>query len=132
MDGARRILLVEDDAMSADVLARRLTRRGFAVERAVDGEEGLRLARARMPALVLMDLSLPGLDGLSAARALREAPETRAIPIVMLTGHVKEDLPGASTATADAWAEKPVDFPRLLATIEALLGADRGGRTGAT
>jgi CheY-like chemotaxis protein len=118
--------------MSADVLLRRLTRRGFAVELASDGAEGVRMARDRKPALVLMDLSLPVLDGLSAARALRDDPETREIPIIMLTGHAKDESPGGDAEVADAWEEKPVDLPRLLATIEVLLGEGRRFRTGAT
>jgi CheY-like chemotaxis protein len=118
--------------MSADVLVRRLTRRGFAVELAADGAEGVRMARERKPALVLMDLSLPVLDGLSAARALRDDPVTRDIPIVMLTGHAKDDSPGAHAEVADAWEEKPIDLPRLLATIESLLGEGRRSRTGGT
>jgi CheY-like chemotaxis protein len=108
--------------MSADVLARRLTRRGFAVDTAADGAEGVRMARALRPDLVLMDLSLPVLDGLAAARALRAAPETRQIPIIMLTGHAKDDTPAASDGVgADAWEAKPVDLPRLLATVERLM-----------
>lgn len=126
MEHARRILLVEDDPLSADVLARRLARRGFAVDTAADGAEGVRMARVLQPAIVLMDLSLPVLDGLAAARALRGAPETRQIPIIMLTGHAKEDTAAATDgAAADAWEAKPVDFPRLLVTIDKLIGGAR-------
>ncbi|MDI1483783.1 response regulator [Polyangium sp. y55x31] len=127
MDEAKEILIVEDDALSADVLRRWLGRRGFVVKIAKDGAEGVRLARETPPALVLMDLSLPVLDGLSATRALREAPETRAVPIVMLTGHTTEEIDAAcARAGVTAREEKPVDFARLHARIVSILEQGRG------
>ncbi len=122
MNSAKEILVVEDDALSADVLRRWLTRRGFSVTIAKDGAEGVRMARQTPPALVVMDLSLPVLDGLAATRALRESPETRAIPIVMLTGHAADEIDAACVqAGVTAREEKPVDFARLLGRIQTLL-----------
>jgi len=129
MSESKEILVVEDDALSADVLRRWLTRRGFVVRIAKDGAEGVRLAREAPPALVIMDLSLPVLDGLAATRALREAPETRAIPVVMLTGHASEEIEVACVqAGVTAREEKPVDFARMLGRITGLL--EQGGGDG--
>src|SRR5262245_66390457 len=82
-----RILLVEDNEMNRDMLSRRLVRRGYEVAIAVDGEQGVAMARSETPALILMDMSLPVLDGWEATRLIKAAPETRAIPVIALTAH---------------------------------------------
>ncbi|HYM53804.1 MAG TPA: response regulator, partial [Solirubrobacteraceae bacterium] len=82
-----KILLVEDNEMNRDMLSRRLARRGYEVVIAVDGEQGVAMARSEAPALILMDMSLPGLDGWEATRRIKAAPETRAIPVIALTAH---------------------------------------------
>jgi CheY-like chemotaxis protein len=118
-----RILLVEDNEMNRDMLSRRLARRGYDVVVAVDGAEGVRMAAAEAPALVLMDMSLPGLDGWEATRQLKAAPATRAIPVIALTAHAMAgDREKALQAGCDDFDTKPVDFTRLLGKIEALLG----------
>jgi CheY-like chemotaxis protein len=118
-----RILLVEDNEMNRDMLSRRLERRGFEVIVAVDGEEGVARARAEAPDLVLMDMSLPVLDGWEATRQLKAAPETKSIPVVALTAHAMSgDREKALEAGCDDFDTKPIDFPRLLSKVEALLG----------
>jgi two-component system, cell cycle response regulator DivK len=117
-----RILLVEDNEMNRDMLSRRLVRRGYEVIIALDGEQGLTLAVAEKPALVLMDMSLPGIDGWEATRRLKAAPETRAIPVIALTAHAMAgDREKAMAAGCDDFDTKPVDLARLLDKIEALL-----------
>jgi two-component system cell cycle response regulator DivK len=117
-----RILLVEDNEMNRDMLSRRLRRKGFEVEIADDGRRGLDAARSGSFNLVLLDLSLPGLDGWTVARLLKEDPTTRSIPIVALTAHAMAgDRERAIEAGCDDYDIKPVDFPRLLAKIETLL-----------
>jgi CheY-like chemotaxis protein len=118
-----KILLVEDNEMNRDMLSRRLVKRGFEVAIALDGEQGLAMARAETPALILMDMSLPGIDGWEATRQLKAAPETRAIPVIALTAHAMSgDREKAVAAGCDDFDTKPVDLPRLLAKIDALLG----------
>ena len=118
-----KILLVEDNEMNRDMLSRRLTRRGYEVVVAVDGEQGLAMAEAQKPALILMDMSLPVLDGWEATERLKASPPTRAIPIIALTAHAMAgDREKALAAGADDFDTKPVDFERLLAKIQALLG----------
>lgn len=118
-----KILLVEDNEMNRDMLSRRLERRGYEVIVAVDGEEGVARARAEAPDLVLMDMSLPVLDGWEATRQLKSAPETKSIPVVALTAHAMSgDREKATEAGCDDFDTKPVDFPRLLSKVEALLG----------
>jgi CheY-like chemotaxis protein len=118
-----KILLVEDNEMNRDMLSRRLTRRGYDVVMAVDGAEGVRMAATERPTIILMDMSLPGLDGWEATRQLKAAPATRAIPIIALTAHAMSgDREKALAAGCDDFDTKPVDLPRLLAKIEALLG----------
>ena len=113
-----RILLVEDNEMNRDMLSRRLERRGFEVIIAIDGEDGVARARAETPDLVLMDMSLPVLDGWEATRQLKAAPETKSIPIVALTAHAMSgDREKALEAGCDDFDTKPVDFPRLLAKV---------------
>jgi CheY-like chemotaxis protein len=117
-----RLLLVEDNELNRDMLCRRLRRRGHEVLLAADGQQGLDLALAERPALVLLDMSLPGLDGWEAARRLKAAPETRATPILALTAHAMAgDRERALAAGCDDYDTKPVDLPRLLAKIDALL-----------
>ena len=122
-----RILLIEDNEMNRDMLSRRLVRRGYEVAIAVDGEQGLAMARAEPPALVLMDMSLPGLDGWEATRRLRAMPETRTVPVIALTAHAMAgDREKALAAGCDDFDTKPVDLARLLEKIEALLGRGAG------
>jgi CheY-like chemotaxis protein len=123
--GAERILLVEDNAMNLDMLKRRLERRGFEVLVAQDGAEGVRVATESMPRLVLMDISLPVMDGWEATRRLKADPRTAAIPILVLTAHaLSTDRDKCFAAGADDYDTKPVDFKRLLDKIEALIGQD--------
>jgi len=117
-----RILLVEDNAMNRDLLSRRLTKRGFAVIAAVDGVDGLARAHADAPDLILMDLSLPAVDGWEVTRRLKADPATRAIPVIALTAHAMEgDRERALLAGCDDFDTKPIDLERLLAKIAALL-----------
>jgi len=121
-----RILLVEDNEMNRDMLSRRLVKRGYDVALALDGEQGVAMARAEVPALILMDMSLPGIDGWEATRQLKAASETRAIPVIALTAHAMAgDREKALAAGCDDFDTKPVDLNRLLEKIEALLA--RGG-----
>src|SRR5689334_9843455 len=117
-----RILIVEDNEMNRDMLSRRLARKGYEVELAVDGGEGVARARAALPDLILMDMSLPVLDGWDATRRIKAAPETGAIPIIALTAHAMAgDREQALAAGCDDYDTKPIDLPRLLGKIEALL-----------
>ena len=117
-----RILYVEDNDDNAYLVKRRLERRGYAVVIAPDGEKGLEMALADSPALILMDLSLPVLDGWEASRRLKASPETRHIPIIALSAHAMSgDRERALAAGCDDFDEKPVGFARLLAKMEALL-----------
>ncbi|HLE65548.1 MAG TPA: response regulator [Burkholderiales bacterium] len=114
-----RILLVEDNEMNRDMLSRRLARKGFEVVVAADGEQGVALARSAAPDLILMDMNLPVLDGWEAARKLKAAPETRAIPIIALTAHAMEgDRARALAAGCDDYDTKPVEFSRLMEKIQ--------------
>jgi CheY-like chemotaxis protein len=118
-----KILLVEDNEMNRDMLSRRLERRGYQVVIAVDGEQGVVMAQSEAPDLILMDLSLPTLDGLEAARQLKAAPETQAIPIIALTAHAMVgDREKAIEAGCDDYDTKPIELPRLLEKVEAILG----------
>jgi CheY-like chemotaxis protein len=117
-----RILLVEDNELNRDMLVRRLRRRGFEIEIAVDGREGIDKTKRGQPDLVLMDMSLPEIDGWTAARTLKADPSTRQIPIVALTAHaMSSDREAALAAGCDDYDTKPVDFARLLGKIEAAL-----------
>jgi two-component system cell cycle response regulator DivK len=121
---AAKILLVEDNEMNRDMLSRRLGRRGYDVIVAVNGEEGVARAKADAPDLIVMDLSLPGIDGWEATRRLKAATETRAIPVLALTAHAMAgDREKALAAGCDDFDTKPVDLPRLVSKVEALLGA---------
>jgi two-component system cell cycle response regulator DivK len=117
-----KILLVEDNEMNRDMLSRRLQRRGHEVLTAVDGESGLALTRSEGPALVLMDMSLPGIDGWEATRQLKADPATRAIPVIALTAHAMAgDREKALAAGCDDFDTKPIELDRLLGKIAALL-----------
>jgi len=117
-----RILLVEDNEMNLDMLSRRLQRRGYEVVIARDGEAGVTMAAAERPDLILMDMSLPVLDGWEATRRLKGTSETAAIPVIALTSHAMAgDREKAMGAGCDDYDTKPVDFERLLARIEELL-----------
>lgn len=118
-----KILLVEDNEMNRDMLSRRLERRGYQILIAVDGEQGVAKAQSDAPDLILMDMSLPVLNGWEAVRQLKAASETRAIPIIALTAHAMlGDREKAIEAGCDDFDTKPVELPRLLDKIEALLG----------
>ena len=117
-----KILLVEDNEMNRDMLSRRLERKGYHVVLAVDGESGVAMARAEAPDLILLDMSLPVLDGWEAARQLKAKPETKAIPIIALTAHAMAgDREKAIEAGCDDYDTKPIELPRLLDKIAALL-----------
>ena len=117
-----KILLIEDNEMNRDMLSRRLVKRGYEVVVAVDGREGVAKARAESPALVLMDMSLPVLDGWEATRELRADPATRSIPVIALTAHAMAgDREKALAAGCDDFDTKPIELERLLRKIEALL-----------
>ncbi len=117
-----RILLVEDNEMNRDMLSRRLERKGHEVAIAVNGREGIEMARAGEYDLVLMDMSLPEVDGWEATRQLRAEPETEGIPVIALTSHVMlGDREKALEAGCDDYDTKPIEFKRLMRKIEALL-----------
>ncbi len=117
-----KILLVEDNEMNRDMLSRRLQKRGYDVVLAEDGQQGVRLAQSELPALILMDMSLPVLDGWEATRQLKAAPATRSIPVIALTAHAMAgDRERALEAGADDFDTKPVELTRLLEKVEALL-----------
>ena len=120
-----RILLVEDNELNRDMLSRRLVRRGYEVEIALDGKEGLRLAAASAPDLILLDLSLPEMDGWEVLKNLKQDPKMRAIPVVALTAHaLVSDRNRALEAGFDEYDIKPVEMPRLLKKMEMLLGVE--------
>jgi CheY-like chemotaxis protein len=117
-----KILIVEDNEMNRDMLSRRLERRGYAVVVAVDGAQGVDKAHTEAPDLVLMDMSLPIIDGWEASQKLKADPATAAIPIIALTAHaMNSDRDMALKAGCNDYDTKPVDLPRLLGKIEALL-----------
>ena len=116
------ILIVEDNEMNRDMLSRRLVRKGFEVLLAVDGPTGIATATAERPDLILMDMSLPVLDGWEATRRLKSDQALRTIPIIALTAHaMATDREKALAAGCDDYDTKPIELPRLLAKIEALL-----------
>ncbi len=118
---SKTILLVEDNELNRDMLVRRLTRAGMEVITAGDGQEALDLMRREQPAVVLMDMNLPVLDGWSASRTAKDDPDLSPIPIIALTAHAMEaDRLHALEAGCDDYATKPVDFPGLLKKIEKL------------
>ena len=117
-----KILLVEDNEMNRDMLSRRLERRGYQVVIAVDGAQGVQMAQAEKPDLILMDMSLPVLDGWEATKRLKADPATCGIPVIALTAHaMAADREKALAAGCDDYDIKPIEFPRLLGKIEAFL-----------
>jgi two-component system cell cycle response regulator DivK len=117
-----KILIVEDNEMNRDMLSRLLLKRGYEVAIAVDGEQGLVMARAESPALILMDMSLPGLDGWEVSRRLKADAQTKDIGIIAITAHAMAgDREKALAAGCDDFDTKPIELTRLLAKIEALL-----------
>jgi CheY-like chemotaxis protein len=122
------ILLVEDNELNRDMLSRRLARQGYQVVQAVDGGEAIARARDSAPDLILMDLSLPVIDGWEATRRLKADEATRRIPVIALTAHAMAgDREQAMAAGCDDFDTKPVELPRLLEKIAALLGASGAG-----
>ena len=118
-----KVLLVEDNEMNRDMLSRRLQRRGFEVLIAADGAQGLALAAAEKPDIILMDMSLPVLDGWEATRRLKATPDTAGIPVIGLTAHaMPTDRDKCLEAGCDEYDTKPVELSRLLDKIERLLG----------
>ena len=125
-----KILLVEDNEMNRDMLSRRLIRKGFEVVLAVDGQSGVEMAQTQLPDLVLMDMSLPVLDGWEATRRLKADDTTRQIPVIALTAHaMSSDREKALEAGCDDYDTKPVELSRLLEKIESLLGNQSVGET---
>jgi two-component system cell cycle response regulator DivK len=116
-----KLLLVEDNEMNRDMLSRRLERKGYTVLIAVDGLEGIAMAATQRPALILMDMNLPVLDGWEATRRLKADPATSAIPVIGLSAHAMQgDREKGLAAGCDDYDTKPVEFARLLGKIEAL------------
>ncbi len=119
-----KVLLVEDNEMNRDMLSRRLERKGFDVVYAQDGCIAVNLANSEQPELILMDMSLPVMDGWEATRRIKADPGTKNIPIIALTAHAMAgDREKAMNAGCEDYDTKPVDFPRLLGKIELLLGS---------
>ena len=116
----KRILVVEDNEMNRNMISRRLERRGFEVIFAVDGQSGVAIAETEIPNLILMDLSLPIMDGWEATRRIKNKPQTRQIPVIALTAHETEDEREMATAAGcDDYETKPVDIDRLVEKINA-------------
>ena len=123
------ILIVEDNEMKRDMLSRRLQRKGYEVLLAFDGETGIDMARATAPDLILMDMSLPVMDGWEATRHMKADEGLKHIPIIALTAHaMANDRDKALAAGCDDYDTKPIDLPRLLAKMDALLFAPAEGR----
>ena len=117
-----KILLVEDNEMNRDMLSRRLERKGYQILIAIDGEQGVSIAQAEMPDLILMDMSLPILDGWEATRKIKAIPTTQKIPVIALTAHAMSgDREKCIAAGCDDYDTKPIEFSRLLTKIQALL-----------
>ncbi|MBL1177084.1 response regulator [Pantanalinema sp. GBBB05] len=120
-----KILLVEDNEMNRDMLSRRLSRKGYDILIAIDGEQGVSIAQTEHPDLILMDMSLPILDGWAATRQLKAISATQAIPIIALTAHAMAgDREQCIAAGCDDYDTKPIEFARLLGKIQALLGQE--------
>jgi CheY-like chemotaxis protein len=118
-----KILLVEDNEMNRDMLSRRLLKKGYEVVMAFDGGAGLDMARSEAPDLILMDMSLPVMDGWTATQEIKKDAGTRHIPVIALTAHaMASDRDKALAAGCDDYDTKPIELPRLLGKIEALLG----------
>ena len=122
-----KVLLVEDNEMHRDMLARRLVRRGFEVVSAVNGKQGVDLARSEKPDIILMDMSLPIMDGWEATRCVKSDDATRSVPVIALTARAMSgDREKAIEAGCDDYDTKPVEFDRLIGKIERLLGNEKG------
>ena len=122
-----KVLVVEDNEMNRDMLSRRLTRRGFQVIFAVDGQQGVDLARSERPDIILMDMSLPVIDCWEATRRVKSDDATRGVPVIGLTAHAMAgDREKAIEAGCDDYDTKPVEFERLIGKMERLLGAGKG------
>jgi two-component system cell cycle response regulator DivK len=118
-----KVLLVEDNEMNRDMLSRRLTRRGFQVVFAMDGQQGIDLARSERPDIIIMDMSLPLIDGWEATRRLKADDTTRSVPVIGLTAHAMSgDREKAIEAGCNDYDTKPVELDRLIGKIECLLG----------
>ena len=121
-----KILLVEDNEMNRDMLSRRLERRGYQVVMAADGQQGVEMAQTEAPDLILLDMSLPVIDGWEAARRIKQAPDTRGIPVIALTSHAMAgDREQALASGCDDYDTKPVDLPRLLEKMALLLAKNQ-------
>src|SRR5579863_7429452 len=117
-----RVLLVEDNEMNRDMLSRRLTRRGFEVSLAADGQTGVEMAERESPDIILMDMSLPVVDGWEATRRLKANQATQSIPLIALTAHAMAgDRDRAMQAGCDDYDTKPIEFPRLIEKMDRLL-----------
>jgi two-component system, cell cycle response regulator DivK len=122
-----KVLVVEDNEMNRDMLSRRLMRRGFQVIFAVDGQQGIDLARSERPDIILMDMSLPVIDGWEATRRVKSDDATRSVPVIGLTAHAMAgDREKAIEAGCDDYDTKPVELERLIGKMERLLGAGKG------
>jgi two-component system, cell cycle response regulator DivK len=122
-----KVLVVEDNEMNRDMLSRRLTRRGFQVIFAVDGQQGIDLARSERPDIILMDMSLPVIDGWEVTRRVKSDDATRSVPVIGLTAHAMAgDREKAIEAGCDDYDTKPVELERLIGKMERLLGAGKG------
>lgn len=120
-----KILIVEDNEMNRDMLSRRLERRGYHILVAVDGIQGMGMAQKQLPDLIIMDMSLPLLDGWQVTRQIKALPQTQHIPIIALTAHAMAgDREKCLAAGCDDYDTKPVEFRRLMAKIEVLLNQD--------
>lgn len=123
-----KILLVEDNEMNRDMLSRRLARKGFDVLLALDGAQGVAMAKSETPDLILMDMSLPVMTGWDATRNLKANAETASIPVIALTAHaMAADRDQAMQAGCDDYDTKPIELSRLMEKIESLLGKKAGG-----
>ena len=121
-----KLLLVEDNEVNRDMLSRRLIRHGFEIEIAIDGAQGIAMAQSIAPDLVLMDMSLPVIDGWEATRRLKASTDTRQIPVIALTAHAMSgDRERCLAAGCDEYDTKPIEFSRLLAKIQALLNTTK-------
>ena len=117
------VLVVEDNDLNADMISQRLKRKGYEILFATDGEEAIKCVRENLPQIVLMDMSLPILDGWEATRRLKADAKTKKIPIIALTAHtMSDDRQHALDAGCDEYEAKPVDFTRLIEKIEKLIG----------
>jgi len=121
-----RVLVVEDNEMNRDMLSRRLIRQGYEVIEATDGEQAVATAKQELPDIILMDMSLPSVDGWEATRRLKAEPSTRSIPVIALTAHaMPDDRAKALEAGCDDYDTKPVELARLLEKMNRLLGSVR-------